>query len=106
MRVSVAAAWVTGLVRREVDGGPETGPGARQIVSCVPESGQRISGTYRQSVQVVSGKYALVERSCELTLVRWRPMIGQGKQVSGVVRGDAISWDLGRQRGLGIMIAA
>jgi Protein of unknown function (DUF3363) len=55
----------------------------------VPESGQRISD-YRQSVQLVSGKYALVERSCEITLVWWRPTIGKGKQVSGVVRGDAI----------------
>jgi hypothetical protein len=25
-----------------------------------------------------------------------------GRQVSGLVRGDGISWELGRQRGLGI----
>jgi hypothetical protein len=69
-----------------------------------PESGERITGTYRQSVQLVSGKYALVERSREFTLVPWRPVIEKelGKQVSGLVRGNGISWELGRQRGLGI----
>ena len=68
------------------------------------ESGERISGTYRQSVQLVSGKYALVERSRELTLVPWRPAIENelGRQVAGLVRGEGISWELGRKRGLGI----
>ena len=53
-------------------------------------------------MQLVSGKYALVERSCEFTLVPWRPVIEKelGRQVSGLVRGDGISW--GRKRGLGI----
>ena len=51
-----------------------------------------------------SGKYALVERSREFTLVPWRPVIEKelGKQVAGLIRGDGISWELGRQRGLGI----
>ena len=68
------------------------------------ESGERISGTYRQSVQLISGKYALVERSRELTLVPWRPAIENelGRQVAGLVRGEGISWELGRKRGLGI----
>ena len=67
----------------------------------VPESGERISGTYRQSMQLVSGKYALVERSREFTLVPWRPVIEKelGRQVAGLVRGDGISWELGRQWG-------
>ena len=68
------------------------------------ESGERVSGVYRQSVQLVSGKYALVERSREFTLVPWRPVIEKalGKQVTGLVRGSGISWDFGRKRGHGI----
>ena len=65
------------------------------------ESGERVSGVYRQPVQLVSGKYALVERSKEFTLVPWRPVIDKalGKQVTGLVRGSGISWDLVRKRG-------
>jgi Protein of unknown function (DUF3363) len=71
---------------------------------CVPESGEQITGTYRRSVQLISGEYALAERSREFTLVPWPPVIEKemGKQVSGLVRGDGISWELGRQRRLGI----
>ena len=70
------------------------------------ENGERIAGTYRQSVQLVSGKYALVERSREFTLVPWRPVIDKqlGQQVTALVRGDGISWEFGRTRGLGIGI--
>ena len=48
-----------------------------------------------------SGKYALVENSREFTLVPWRPILERhvGKQVSGIMRDDGISWTIGRQRG-------
>jgi type IV secretory pathway VirD2 relaxase len=92
------------LARREVDQAGRKLAQERGKSFYAPESGERVSGTYRQSVQLVSGKYALVERSREFTLVPWRPVIEKalGKQVSGLVRGDGISWELGRQRGLGI----
>ncbi|HIP77604.1 MAG TPA: DUF3363 domain-containing protein, partial [Kiloniellaceae bacterium] len=92
------------LARREVE---ETGKKlARQhgLHFRMAESGERISGTYRQSVQLVSGKYALVERSREFTLVPWRPVIEKtlGRQVTGIIQGSGISWELARKRGLGI----
>ena len=92
------------LARREVS---ETGKKlARQhgLHFRMAKSSERISGTYRQSVQLVSGKYALVERSREFTLVPWRPVIDKalGRQVSGLVRGGGISWDFGRKRGASI----
>ena len=69
-------------------------------------NGERFEGIYRQSVQLVSGRYALVERSRDFTLVPWRPFIEKalGRQVYGLVRGDCISWELSRKRGLGIGI--
>jgi hypothetical protein len=64
-------------------------------------SGEPVEGTLRRSVQLASGKYALVENSREFTLVPWRPVLERhiGKQVSGIMRGDGISWTIGRQRG-------
>jgi hypothetical protein len=55
-------------------------------------------------VQLVSGKYALVENAREFTLVPWRPVIEKelGRMVTSLVRGDGVSWQLGRAMGLGI----
>jgi type IV secretory pathway VirD2 relaxase len=67
------------------------------------EDGERIGGTFKQTVQLASGKYALIENALEFTLVPWRPIIERqrGKEISGVVQGTSISWELGRRRGLG-----
>lgn len=64
-------------------------------------AGDRIEGTLRRSVELACGKYAAIERSRELTLVPWRPVLQRhiGKEVSGVVQREGISWNIGRQRG-------
>ena len=63
--------------------------------------GERIEGIYRRRVELASGRYALIEKSREFTLVPWRPVLDYHleKQVSGVMRGDSINWTIGRQRG-------
>ncbi|MER9598178.1 relaxase/mobilization nuclease RlxS [Mesorhizobium sp. M0244] len=64
------------------------------------QSGDRIDGTLRRSVELAGGKYAVIEKSREFTLVLWRPVLEHhiGKEVSGVVRAEGISWTIGRQR--------
>lgn len=66
--------------------------------------GARVSGTFTGTVQLASGKFALVEQSQEFTLVPWRPVIDPqlGREVTGVVKGGSISWQLGRGRDLGV----
>ena len=61
--------------------------------------GEAIEGTLRRAVDCASGRFAVIEKSREFTLVPWRPVLGRhiGKQVSGVMRGDD-SWTIGRQR--------
>jgi len=63
--------------------------------------GARIEGVYRRSLDLVSGRFALVERARNFTLVPWRPVLDRhvGKAVSGVLRGDSVNWSLGRGRG-------
>ena len=71
----------------------------------IAENGERITGRYKGAVELVSGKYAMVETwSKEFTLVPWRPVIEKelGRTVSGIVIGDGVRWDLGRSRGLSI----
>jgi len=93
------------LQRRELDRvianiEQETGLAHRQ-----PHGDAPIEGTYRRAVQVGDKRYALIEHAQEFSLVPWRPVLERavGKSVSGVVRGEGISWTIGtRTRGLGI----
>lgn len=65
------------------------------------DTGKRVEGIYRRSVGMVSGKFAVVERSRDFTLVPWRPELEKqvGKNVSGVVREvGGVNWTIGRQR--------
>ncbi|ESW76097.1 conjugal transfer protein TraI [Mesorhizobium sp. LSJC285A00] len=64
------------------------------------QHGNRIDGTLRRCVELAAGKYAVIEKSREFTLVPWRPVLEHhiGKEVSGVVRAEGISWTIGRQR--------
>lgn len=64
-------------------------------------TGETVEGTLSRSVELASGKYAVIENSRDFTLVPWRPVLERhiGKQVSGIMRDDGISWTIGRQRG-------
>lgn len=64
-------------------------------------AGTRLDGVFRRRVDLVSGRFALVEKSREFTLAPWRPVLERhvGKPVAGILRGDGISWSFGRGRG-------
>jgi type IV secretory pathway VirD2 relaxase len=69
------------------------------------EDGERVSGRYKGAVELVSGKYAMIETSgLGFALVPWRPVIEHelGRNISGIMHGDNISWEFGRSRDLGI----
>ena len=61
----------------------------------------RIEGLLKRRVDMTSGKFAMIEKSREFTLVPWRPVLEKhiGKSVSGIMRGNGISWTIGRGRG-------
>lgn len=62
--------------------------------------GARIDGVYRRPVDLVSGRFALIEKSRDFTLVPWRPVLEAhvGKSVSGIVRDGGFNWTIGRGR--------
>lgn len=64
--------------------------------------GETVTGAFTGTTQLASGKFAIVEKSHEFTLVPWRPVIDRqlGREVIGVVQGGSVSWQVGRQRGL------
>ncbi|MDY1242002.1 relaxase/mobilization nuclease and DUF3363 domain-containing protein [Pseudomonas aeruginosa] len=66
--------------------------------------GQRVAGIYRRSVTLASGRYAMLDDGMGFSLVPWRPVIEQrlGQQIAATVRGGGVSWEIGRQRGMGV----
>jgi hypothetical protein len=50
-------------------------------------TGQEIRGLYRRSVSLTSGRFAIIERAQDFTLVPWRPVLerAKGQSVSGIV---------------------
>jgi len=68
------------------------------------EDGQTIRGRLIGATQLASGRFAMIDDGLGFSLVPWRPVIEQelGRDVMGVMRGDDVSWQLGRHRGLGI----
>lgn len=63
--------------------------------------GERADGVYRRSVQLASGRFAMLDDGMGFSLVPWRPVVEQrlGQQVSAMVRGSSVTWGLGRQHG-------
>jgi type IV secretory pathway VirD2 relaxase len=68
--------------------------------------GEKIEGTFNRSLNLVSGKYAVIQKSKEFTLVPWRPELEQfrGKPLSGTPSSQGINWDWNAKRGQGLGI--
>jgi type IV secretory pathway VirD2 relaxase len=75
--------------------GIESGTG---LVYRHTSDGDRVSGTYRRSLLLASGRFAMIDDGVGFSLVPWRPVIEArlGQSVSAIVRGPAVSWDIGR----------
>jgi type IV secretory pathway VirD2 relaxase len=100
-RIVYRANLLAVLTRRELN--RTAGQFSDQLGLAYAEAwpGERIEGIYRRPVDLASGRYALIEKSREFTLVPWRPVLDRhlDRQVSGVMRGEGISWMIGRSRG-------
>jgi ParB/RepB/Spo0J family partition protein len=62
--------------------------------------GKAVEGRLVRKIDLVSGRFALVERSREFTLVPWRSVLERhiGKQASVIMRAEGVSWRLSRGR--------
>jgi hypothetical protein len=63
--------------------------------------GERAEGVYRRSIQLVSGRFVMLDDGMGFRLVPWRPVTEQrlGQQVAAVVHGSTVTWDMGRRHG-------
>lgn len=68
------------------------------------QDGEHVGGIYRRSVDLASGRYALLDDGTSFSLVPWRRVIEHrlGQQISAVVRGQSVNWQVGRSHGIAI----
>ena len=61
--------------------------------------GVKVSGTYKRSIQLASGRFAMLDDGLGFSLVPWRPVIEPrlGQPMTALVRGNFISFDFGRK---------
>ncbi len=63
--------------------------------------GGEVRGVYRRQLQLVSGRFAMLDDGVGFSLVPWRPVLERrlGQSVAGVVRaGGDVNWSFGRTR--------
>jgi type IV secretory pathway VirD2 relaxase len=66
--------------------------------------GENVTGVYRRSLMLASGRFAMLDDGMGFSLVPWRPVVERrlGQSVSALVRGEHVSWEFGRKLGLSI----
>lgn len=103
-RVAYRRNLIATLQEREVARAGAELAAAKPMPFRAAADGETVSGTFTGTVQLFSGKFAIVEKSHEFTLVPWRPVIDRqlSQEVTGIVQSGSASWQLGRQRGLGL----
>lgn len=101
-RLAVARDLLGKLRDRDVGGAAERLARETGLVYRPTKDGSRVSGIYRTSVTLASGRFAMLGDGLGFSLVPWRAAIepALGRRVSAVVRDGEVSWDLGRQRGI------
>ncbi len=93
---------LTSLRERELDGVSKSIEAKSGLTYRRTSNGQRVSGIYRRSLVLNSGRFAMIDDGNGFSLVPWRPVIEKhlGREVRGIVNGSNISWDLSKARGL------
>ncbi|MCY1294017.1 hypothetical protein D9M68_264210 [compost metagenome] len=63
--------------------------------------GQSVRGTYRRSIMLASGRFALLEDGVNFSLVPWKPVIERhlGRSVAATINGRDAAWDVSRALG-------
>ena len=66
----------------------------------LPAEGDSVTGVLSCRVDLISGRFALIENARAFSLVPWRPVLERhvGASVDGLMRTDGISWRFGRAR--------
>jgi type IV secretory pathway VirD2 relaxase len=68
------------------------------------QTGEHISGVYRQRLSLASGRFAMIDNGLGFQLVPWIPTLERelGRHVNGIAGPGGIEWSFGRKRDLSL----
>ena len=104
-RIVMARNVLTTLRDQELAGASEAIAAQTGLPHRPSADGETVSGTYRQRLQLASGRFALIDNGLGFELVPWRPQLDHklGQHVTGTIKaGGGIDWTIGRSRGMAI----
>lgn len=104
-RIVMARNVLTTLRDRELATASEAIAASTGLPHRPSADGETVSGTYRQRLQLASGRFAMIDNGMGFELVAWRPQLDKhlGQHVTGTIKaGGGIDWTIGRSRGIGI----
>lgn len=99
-RVILARNLLATLLARELEQAAKTIAAETKLAYRLLMDGDRMSGIYRRSVQLVSGRFAILEDGMGFCLVPWKPVIEPrlGRQIEVKADGAGVSWDISTAR--------
>lgn len=103
-RVVLARNLLATLRGRDIETASQALQAETGLVHRPVTDGERVTGVYRRTVLLASGRFAMLDDGMGFSLVPWRPVVEQrlGQTVTALVRGSSASWEFGRQRGASI----
>lgn len=101
-RVVLARNLLAALRGRDIEAAGKAIANETGLVHRSVMDGERVSGVYRRSVQLASGRFAMLDDGMGFSLVPWKPVIEHrlGQTIRALVNGGRVSWDFGWQRGV------
>ena len=104
-RVTFARDLLATLRNRELDGVAKSLIEQSGLPRHEPSEGEPVAGTFRQRLDLASGRFAMIDDGLGFSLVPWTPQLERhhGQTVTGMMTpGGGINWTLGRKRGLSL----
>ena len=104
-RVTFARDLLATLRNRELDAIAQDLSAQTGLPRHKPTEGEPVAGTFRQRLDLASGRFAMIDDGLGFSLVPWTPQLERhlGQTVTGTMTpGGGIDWSLGRKRGLSL----
>ena len=104
-RVTFARDLLATLRNRELDGVAKDVITQTGLPHHKPTEGEPVAGTFRQRLDLASGRFAVIDDGLGFSLVPWTPQLERhlGQTVTGTMTPcGGVDWSLGRKRGLSL----
>jgi type IV secretory pathway VirD2 relaxase len=101
----VRSGLIAGLRAQELSRAAGNIAGETGATWCEARPGDQVSGVYQRRIDLVSGRFAMIEDGLGFQLVPWTRGLQErlGQEVQGTLNpGGGVDWSLGRKRGIGI----